>query len=453
MSSDNMRYIGDRGARLKLDTGYSSSTHYHQRLEQLRRRHGYVSPETIQETVADNKQKVTDSSRQPDVSDIRKRAEPVLSDEAKLELDKIKNFLEGNENKLLEDEYKNSVKKVLGILSPETLADYKKHKIEFVVDSKVSYPTAKRNEKGEWKLKLPTKYEYPFQGMILRCFDEVLKVEFDDAKKKAQGSGNQANMVHDDFLRSRRIMIAARVFLTNMRLGKNYGWDIKGYEMVQRYKKYYNKCILYLCKNEYIYKNTKKEFLIRNCHKYAAAALLNSIMCNEQKFRIFPSMQPAAYFEEFNIERREIKHKDPPTTFLATKPIKLATQRFKKLMELIDNRRKEGRGTTLNVVILPNKEIWVLPYYYSKKGERSLHSIIAKGNPCAWAGEVIIQDNKVISIKDQSGHYKTYAYCDKAQKIISDFALQAFRDQGYEVPSEVDLTVKGYLKGHGKDFV
>lgn len=149
---------------------------------------------------------------------------------------------------------------------------------------------------------------------------------------------------------------------------------------------------------------------------------------------------------EFNIKEREIKHKKPIHTFLAEEPIALGSPEFHTLMKDMNIRREKEEDTTLNVVILPNKEIWLLPSRF-QGGQRSQHSIVAKGNPCVWAGEVKIKDNKVISINDRSGHCRTLDYNDKVQKALNDFALQAFKNQGYEVPREVELTIKY----HGND--
>jgi sugar phosphate permease len=49
-------------------------------------------------------------------------------------------------------------------------------------------------------------------------------------------------------------------------------------------------------------------------------------------------------------------------------PVKVGTPEFDELMNFLDRRAKEGeegdktRKSTLKAVILPNKEIWVLPY-------------------------------------------------------------------------------------------
>jgi len=61
-----------------------------------------------------------------------------------------------------------------------------------------------------------------------------------------------------------------------------------------------------------------------------------------------------------------------------------------------------------------------------------------------WAGEVKIKGNKIISINDKSGHYKTYAYSDDEQKEIDTFALEAFRQHGYDVLQAIEHTAKRY---------
>lgn len=327
-------------------------------------------------------------------------------------------------------------------MSPKTLAEYKRYGIEFVLNDAVSYPTAKQAEKGKWKLNLPTKYEYPMQSVILRCFDEILKVETEYVKDIVLGDeGHQAKIAAGYFLTRRRAKIAARVFLTNMMLGEKCGWDIKGYGLAEKYQEDYNNGIRMDFEKENIKENTSRDVLMEIGNKYASTQLRNSIISRKDVPKIFPSMQPGSYFEELNIKEREIKHKNPISRFLAKEPVKLGSSEFNELMIDLNNRRKTGGNAKLNVVISPEKEIWVLPCYFLD-GQKSQHSIVGRGNPCAWAGEVEIEGNKVISIKDQSGHYKTYDYYDEKQKAISHFALQTFRDQGFEVPLTVELTLK-----------
>jgi len=86
------------------------------------------------------------------------------------------------------------------------------------------------------------------------------------------------------------------------------------------------------------------------------------------------------------------------------------------------------------VAVLPNKEIWVLPYRFSGK-EKSQHSIVAQGNPCVWAGEVDIEGKKVTRMLRDSGHYRT----DEAEKQndINDFALSAFKAQEHDISETI----------------
>jgi hypothetical protein len=176
--------------------------------------------------------------------------------------------------------------------------------------------------------------------------------------------------------------------------------------------------------------------LIQIGNEYASKKLHDSIISTKGGPLIFPSVQPGAYFEEFNIKERTIQHKKPSITFLAKDAIKLGTDGFNKLVK---------ECSTFNVVILPNKEIWVLPSRFSE-GQKSQHSIVAKGNPCAWAGEVKIEGNKIISINDKSGHYKTYSYSGEEQTTIDTFALETFRQCGYEVPQVIEHTAKRHKK-------
>jgi hypothetical protein len=160
------------------------------------------------------------------LNDILKKARPELSSETASDLKKIEHYLMNDEKKLFEDEYKDLVKKVLGVLSPETLAEYKGYNIKFVPDKDISYPTTREIERCK-QLHLPTRYEYPVQCMILRCVDEILKVKLENAGDIAQ-----------DF--AMRVEITARVFQINMQLGHQYGWNIKGYKLVEQYYKDYN---------------------------------------------------------------------------------------------------------------------------------------------------------------------------------------------------------------------
>ncbi len=130
-------------------------------------------------------------------------------------------------------------------------------------------------------------------------------------------------------------------------------------------------------------------------------------------------------------------------TFRAEKPIKLGATEFNRLMDELNRRREKGEDTTLNAVIMPDKSIWVLPLYF-QDGAISQHSIVAEGNPCAWAGEVKIEGNKLVSIRDQSGHFRTVAFDKETQEDINKFALNTFKANGFEVPGNIDLVKKNH---------
>ena len=219
--------IMDKLKRSKSDTDVSGSTNRPDRLRRLRSLHHFVPSGNPQGTIADNRPKANDAARQRDIDSILQKAKPKLSPEAKTILKTIKDFIENSENKPSEDEYKNAIEKALGTLSPETLADYKKYGIEFVLNKDMSYPTTRRTKEGKWELNLPAKYEYPIQSMIYRCMDDLLKMGFVYAREKAQVSKSQAEIVTKEML-EKRIEITARVFQTNMLLGKEYGWKIGG---------------------------------------------------------------------------------------------------------------------------------------------------------------------------------------------------------------------------------
>ena len=181
--------------------------------------------------------------------------------------------------------------------------------------------------------------------------------------------------------------------------------------------------------------------MIKIGNEYATRKLFDSIKPGEGVPVIFPSMQPGAYFEEFIIKERTIGHKNPLKTFRAEEPIKLGTPKFDTLMGELNLRREKGEDSTLSAVITPDKTIWVLPMYF-QDGAISQHSIVARGNPCAWAGEVNIKGKEVLHMRDKSGHFRTLDFDEERQKDISDFALQVFKGKGYNVPREIDLEKK-----------
>jgi hypothetical protein len=84
----------NRELRQPLDTAYSSSVIYHhQRLQQLRRLHRYITPEVIQENIADGRDKSIEASRQRDLKVLLERAKPELPPEAVSSLEKMKQYL------------------------------------------------------------------------------------------------------------------------------------------------------------------------------------------------------------------------------------------------------------------------------------------------------------------------------------------------------------------------
>ena len=379
--------------------------------------------------------------RYRELEDILQKAKPELSRESILVLEMIEKYLKNMEDKPSDDKYKNAIEEALGILSPETLADYKKYGIEFVLNEGMSYPTARRNKKeGKWEMNLPTKYEYPIQSMILRCIDDILKVDFEGVKKKAKESESQAMIATEEML-ARRIEITARVFQANMMLGKNYGWDIKGYELAERYHKDYQDGIREAFAKGLVNQDTLKDDLIERGQTYAKKKLLDSIKPRDDVPAIFPSMQSGAYFEEFTIKERIIGHKNPPVKFRAEEPIMFGTSECDKPIDDLGVSREKEEDSVLNAAIMPDKTIWVLPQHFPDEA-LSQHSIVAKGKPCVWAGEVTIKGNEVVKIRDQSGHFRTLHFSEEGQKALNDFALQVFKEKGYTVPEEVELVTK-----------
>jgi hypothetical protein len=403
---------------------------------------------------AHDRSKVSDASSQQDISDILKKAEPQLSSEAISALEVMKKYLGDGENKPSKDEYINSFKKVLRIVSPETMKEYEDLHIEFVVNDGVNYLSARETKPDKWKVNLPSKYEYPVQCTILHCLDDLLRIRAEKVECFAKKVSNlhkidtikKANEWADSYIEASRIEFASRAFHANMMLGEKYGWKIEKYPLAEQFQKDYYEGIHKAFEDGKINNPSSKEALEQIGKKYARIKLHDSITPPEGIPKIFLPMQPGSYFEEFNIPervKRRNKPGKPDIRFLAMEPAKLGSPEFHTLMKNINSRGKE-EDTTLNAVILWDKTreettIWVLPCYF-QEGQRSQHSIAAKGNCCVWAGEIIIDGNKVTKICDKSGHFRTFSYDEKVQKAINDFALQAFRNQGYDVPSVVELT-------------
>jgi hypothetical protein len=372
---------------------------------------------------------------------ILERAKPKLPREAIEALDVIDKCVKKGEH----INYTDSLKRLLRILSPETIKEYEDQGIEFALNHDISHPIVQKNEtSNKWELNLPTKYDYEIKGMILHCIDETLRIEETKyAKAIAQSSDSQAKIPDKASLIRRRVDIAARAFQANMKLGERYGWSIEGYELAKKYYKDYEDSIREQFKNGSIGKDTSREDLWKKANEYATRKLFDSIVPPEGVPRVFFPLYPGGYFEEFNTEERfkKVRPEKPYYRYLVAEPIEFGSPNFAKSIEEMSGKKVEN--TVLNAVIMPDKQILVLPCTF-REGQRSQHSIVAKGNPCAWAGEVTIdiEEKKVTQINDKSGHFKTFDYNEEVQKKISDFALQAFKEKGYTVPLKVELTRK-----------
>ena len=380
-----------------------------------------------------------DSLEKTELESILEGAKPELPAEAIEVLDVIEKCLKKGEN----IDYTDSLKRLLRILSPETMKEYEDQGIEFALNHNVVRPIAKENnETGKWELNLPTEYEYPVEGMILRCFDEVLRIEETEYEKAIAQSSSSRTEIEEDIASSpmgRRVIIAARAFQANMKLGEK-GWSIEGYELAKKYYKDYEDGIREKFEEGSIDKDTPREELWKMANEYATSKLLKTIEEPPEGVpKVFFPLHPGSYFEEFNEkERRKTRLGKADRKYLTRPPVELGSPNFNELMEKLSQKID---GTLLNVVITLDKKIMVLPAFFPG-GEESQHSIVAEGNPCAWTGEVIIEGKRVTKINDQSGHFKTFDYDDEIQKQISDFALQTFREQGYDVPSKIELTRK-----------
>jgi hypothetical protein len=361
---------------------------------------------------------------------IRNYAKPALPDGAEALLDRLKamqqDTLRDGKLPLSGDTNKSLVEKILEKVSPETCQDYRRRKVEFVLSPEETHPHAEKSDKGHWRLNLPTNYQYPIQGLILQSIDQILKIEQDQ-------DGNIPNS-------SRRAEITARVFQINEMLGEKYGYNWKDYKLAENYHKDYYDGIDEAFKNQLINTKTAKETLNEIGHNYAKEKLLERIKPEDWNVRmIFLSTMPGSYFEESSIKERVVESPGFRVTYRAEQPVKVGTEECRTLLKRLEVRKEQGINSTLTAAILPNSEIWVQPAFFEDK-VMSQHSISAGGNPCAWAGEIEIEGNKVTKIRDQSGHFRTY----NAQEpnILSNFALSVLEQHGYDTSkTKVEFTL------------
>jgi hypothetical protein len=357
------------------------------------------------------------------------RAKPELSHEAVNALEKIKSYLEEEKNRPSDDEYITSVKKALEILNPETWKDYQDLKIGFSVNKKedFTYPKAKLKEGKEWQFQLPSKCDYS-RGIILRSIDAVITAEL---------KGKSTEKITSD--PDRRAEIMARAFLTNLKLGEKYGWSTQGYPLAEQYHRDYEIGICEAFRDGSINAHTSKEELIQIGHTFARQKLIDLARPDKHDLPIFHSTMPGSYFEEIvRFERMAKKiqpHKENNATAYEVHRMRIGTPECKQLLKDLENRVEGGgEAKTLKVVVFPDQQIWASPYHFQKKGEKkekSQHSIVAMGNPCVWAGEVVIEGNTVVCIRNASGHFRTQGDADAEMRRIK-FVKAAFELQGYD---------------------
>jgi len=309
---------------------------------------------------------------------------------------------EKGKNPLSGDQYKQLIEKALEKLSPMTLQDYKACGIEFIPIMQENVPHIAKNSEGRWQVNLPTEYKNPVQG-ILRTIEVILQIEH--AQDKVAPSPE------------RRAMVTARVFEANEKLGK-YGWDIQGYALAEKYHTDYYNSIHEAFDHGLISENTPIDLVRAIGYEKACEKLVEGINPSPDVPMIFPSFGPAAYFEERLQAARD-----------GQRPVKVGTTEFDALIMKLRDRKSQGKDFTLTVNILPNKEIWVQPYFLSRH-IKSMHAVNAQGNPSVWAGEVVIDGNNLLSMKDQSGHFRTID--ENAPYSLSKFAISVFADYGYD---------------------
>jgi hypothetical protein len=304
----------------------------------------------------------------------------------------------------------------------------------------------------------------------LRGVDETLTMKYDAILEKLKKGNDQQNF-DADF--ETRVNITARVLEMNMELGDK-GWEVnKEYPLAYEHKKYYEAGIHQAFENGSIDENTPKDEVRQIGYEYARKQLGERCEPKNGVPDIFLNTMPGSYFREWDkfkkmAKKVELKEplqlakneldklkKDGPIqisednrTLSMKGPVKLGSAECNILLKFLDARAEEGGNKgTLKVGILPNKEIWVLPYYFSGR-EKTTHSIAARGNPVVWAGEVDIAidskgNTEVAKLKGDSGHYLTYNSDPEKQKAIFQLAMSTFRDHGCETSDVTDVSLMG----------
>jgi hypothetical protein len=350
-----------------------------------------------------------------ELKEILKKAKLELSPEVKEAYRKL-GSLHGDGKEVSSEEHSKALKELLKHLSPETLKEYEEYGTEFVLVSnkELAYPVvaAKSDSSKEWEIQLPFPYtRQRICGMILRTIDLLLEIE-------QRRTGDIPSP-------KRRAEIAIRCFKANFKLGQGtcagFGFAIADYELAKKYYKDYKDGIRRAFKDRQISKADQRDKFIEIGQKHADTEYLKSIIPPEGVPCVFPSMQPGARFEDFRMLRSEQQQ-----------PVKLGSPEFAKVREELKRRQKKGENSKLTVTVLPNREIWVQPYFI-EKGLASRHPTTAFGNHCAWAGEADIDfrdeaKDVLLSLKDQSGHYRTFDKNDPG--CLIDFAVQLFQDHG-----------------------
>lgn len=400
--------------------------------------------------------KATDVSSEDVLKHILDKAKPVLPDGVEEHLKVLESYHQkGAENKPSDTEYIEAYKQALEKWCPEIWhEEYTKNRsIEFVVYNRWDYAKPKDKD-GEWKFYLPLETAYP-KDTLLRGIDETLTLKYDDLLRYKQD--------FDADLKT-RVNITARTFEMNMELG-SIGWEVtKEYPLAYQHKEDYKEGIRQALIEKKRTKAPLKDMLKQVGYQYAREKLLERSKPNGDVPENFLNTLPGSYFEEwdrFTKMERQVQLKEPiqldksivingsieinqdNTILSMKKSVKMGTNESTILVKFLEARTREGgKESTLKAVVLPNKEIWVLPYYFSGK-EKAKHSIAGMGEPCVWAGEVDIVGGKVTQLKGDSGHYRNYSSDLEKQKAIFQFAVSAFRDQNYDTSGLEDVSVMG----------
>lgn len=277
---------------------------------------------------------------------IREKAKLELPDGGEILLERLKEVqqetLKEGKNPLLDEDYIHLIEEVVEKVSPETLQDYQRHNVEFILCPESTRPYVEKSEKDHCKLYVPSNYLYPIQGLILHVLDQILRIE--------QGPDGAISI-------PRRAEITVRVFQANEMLGERYGCKIEGYILAENYHKDYYDGIDEAFRNQLINIDTPKEALKEIAHSYAKTKLLEYIKPEKWDVpMILLSTMPGSYLEERSIKERVVASPSFKMAYRTEQPNKIGTEACEILLKELAFRKEMGINTTLMAAVLPNNE-------------------------------------------------------------------------------------------------